>query len=46
MLAADQVLAYVKLIAEPWDVVHGGYQLVNFTAGWSDWTDRYRDTML
>jgi isoamylase len=45
MLAADPVLAYVKLIAEPWDVGLGGYQLGNFPPGWSEWNDRYRDTM-
>jgi isoamylase len=45
MLAADPVLAYVKLIAEPWDVGLGGYQLGNFPAGWSEWNDRYRDTL-
>jgi glycogen operon protein len=45
MLAADPVLAYVKLIAEPWDMGLGGYQLGNFPAGWSEWNDRYRDTM-
>ena len=44
-LQADPVLAYVKLIAEPWDVGLGGYQLGNFPAGWSEWNDRYRDTM-
>jgi len=44
-LRADPVLAYVKLIAEPWDVGHGGYQLGNFPAGWSEWNDRYRDTL-
>ena len=45
MLAADPVLAYVKLIAEPWDMGLGGYQLGNFPAGWGEWNDRYRDTM-
>jgi glycogen operon protein len=45
MIAADPVLAYVKLIAEPWDVGLGGYQLGNFPAGWSEWNDRFRDTM-
>jgi isoamylase len=45
MVAADPVLAYVKLIAEPWDVGLGGYQLGNFPSGWSEWNDRYRDTM-
>ncbi len=39
------MLAYVKLIAEPWDVGLGGYQLGNFPPGWSEWNDRYRDTM-
>ncbi|HTU67057.1 MAG TPA: glycogen debranching protein GlgX [Steroidobacteraceae bacterium] len=45
MVAADPVLAYVKLIAEPWDVGFGGYQLGNFPPGWSEWNDRFRDTM-
>jgi isoamylase len=45
MVAADPVLAYVKLIAEPWDVGLGGYQLGNFPPGWSEWNDRFRDTM-
>jgi isoamylase len=44
-LHADPVLAYTKLIAEPWDVGPGGYQLGHFPAGWSEWNDRYRDTM-
>jgi len=45
MIAADPVLAYVKLIAEPWDLGLGGYQLGNFPQGWSEWNDRFRDTM-
>jgi isoamylase len=44
-LRAEPGLAYVKLIAEPWDVGLGGYQLGHFPAGWSEWNDRYRDTM-
>jgi isoamylase len=44
-LRAEPVLAYVKLIAEPWDVGLGGYQLGRFPAGWSEWNDRYRDTV-
>ena len=44
-LRADPVLAYVKLIAEPWDVGAGGYQLGHFPAGWSEWNDRYRDVV-
>jgi isoamylase len=45
MIAADPVLAYLKLIAEPWDLGLGGYQLGNFPQGWSEWNDRFRDTM-
>jgi isoamylase len=44
-LRAEPALAYVKLIAEPWDLGLGGYQLGHFPAGWSEWNDRYRDTM-
>jgi isoamylase len=39
----DPVLSCVKLIAEPWDLGHGGYQVGNFPAGWAEWNDRYRD---
>ncbi|MBL0420990.1 glycogen debranching protein GlgX [Ramlibacter sp. AW1] len=41
----DPVLSRVKLIAEPWDLGHGGYQVGNFPAGWSEWNDRYRDAV-
>jgi isoamylase len=44
-LRAEPALAYVKLIAEPWDVGLGGYQLGHFPPGWSEWNDRYRDTV-
>ena len=44
-LRAEPALAYVKLIAEPWDVGDGGYQLGRFPAGWSEWNDRYRNSM-
>ncbi len=44
-IAQDPVLAGVKLIAEPWDIGPGGYQLGQFPAGWVEWNDRYRDTM-
>jgi isoamylase len=44
-LRSDPVLAYVKFIAEPWDVGPGGYQLGHFPPGWSEWNDRYRDTV-
>ena len=41
----DPVLSQVKLIAEPWDIGPGGYQLGGFPAGWSEWNDKYRDTV-
>lgn len=44
-LRQDPVLARVKLIAEPWDIGPGGYQLGNFPPGWYEWNDQYRDTM-
>ncbi len=40
----DPVLQRVKLIAEPWDLGPGGYQVGHFPNGWLDWNDRYRDT--
>ncbi len=42
---AEPALQHVKLIAEPWDVGWGGYQLGRFPAGWAEWNDRYRDTV-
>jgi isoamylase len=41
----DPVLSRVKMVAEPWDVGLGGYQLGNFPPGWSEWNGRYRDTV-
>lgn len=41
----DPVLAGVKLIAEPWDVGLGGYQVGGFPNGWSEWNDIYRRTL-
>ena len=41
----DPVISQVKLIAEPWDVGEGGYQVGNFPAGWAEWNGRYRDTV-
>jgi glycogen operon protein len=41
----DPVLSQVKLIAEPWDVGPGGYQVGNFPILWSEWNGMYRDTM-
>ncbi|HBL61689.1 MAG TPA: glycogen debranching enzyme GlgX [Cyanobacteria bacterium UBA8803] len=41
----DPVLADVKLIAEPWDIGDGGYQVGNFPVRWSEWNGKYRDTL-
>ncbi len=41
----DPILSKVKLIAEPWDLGVGGYQVGQFPAGWLEWNDQYRDTM-
>jgi isoamylase len=41
----DPVVSQVKLIAEPWDVGEGGYQVGNFPPVWSEWNGRYRDTV-
>ena len=44
-LRQDPVLSTKKLIAEPWDIGPGGYQLGNFPPGFSEWNDRYRDSV-
>ena len=44
-LQQDPVLSRVKLIAEPWDVGNGGYQVGNFPPGWTEWNDRFRNGM-
>lgn len=41
----DPVLSTVKLIAEPWDIGDGGYQVGNFPTLWSEWNGKYRDTV-
>jgi glycogen operon protein len=41
----DPVLSQVKLIAEPWDLGEGGYQVGNFPIGWTEWNGKYRDTV-
>jgi isoamylase len=41
----DPILSQVKLIAEPWDVGPGGYQVGNFPPGWTEWNGKYRDTV-
>jgi len=45
IIRQDPVLSQVKLIAEPWDVGDGGYQVGNFPAPWSEWNGKYRDAM-
>jgi glycogen operon protein len=44
-VARDPQLSQTKMIAEPWDIGPGGYQLGNFPAPWSEWNDDYRDTI-
>ncbi|MFN2459151.1 MAG: glycogen debranching protein GlgX [Candidatus Velthaea sp.] len=44
-IAQDPVISRVKLIAEPWDLGLGGYQVGHFPPGWSEWNGKYRDTM-
>ena len=41
----DPTLAPIKLIAEPWDLGEGGYQVGNFPTGWMEWNGKYRDTV-
>jgi glycogen operon protein len=41
----DPVISQVKLIAEPWDLGAGGYQVGNFPVGWAEWNSRYRDAV-
>ena len=45
LIHQDPVVSRVKLIAEPWDVGEGGYQVGNFPVLWTEWNGRYRDTM-
>jgi len=45
VLRQDPVLAPRLLIAEPWDLGEGGYQVGGFPHGWAEWNDQYRDTM-
>src|SRR6185295_15780366 len=45
ILRQDPVLSEVKLIAEPWDLGEGGYQVGNFPVGWAEWNGLYRDTV-
>jgi glycogen operon protein len=43
IIQQDPVISQVKLIAEPWDLGHGGYMVGNFPPLWSEWNGRYRD---
>src|SRR5690606_15333563 len=43
LIQQDPVVSQVKLIAEPWDIGEGGYQVGNFPANWSEWNGQYRD---
>ncbi|MGN8026111.1 glycogen debranching protein GlgX [Microbacterium sp. 22242] len=45
LVQQDPVVSQVKLIAEPWDVGPGGYQVGNFPPQWSEWNGKYRDTV-
>ena len=44
-MSQDPVLRGLAIIAEPWDIGHGGYRLGAFPPGWGEWNDRYRDTV-
>ncbi|MGH8970481.1 MAG: glycogen debranching protein GlgX, partial [Actinomycetes bacterium] len=45
LVQQDPVISQVKLIAEPWDVGEGGYQVGNFPPLWTEWNGKYRDTV-
>jgi isoamylase len=45
IIRQDPVLSQVKLIAEPWDLGQGGYQVGNFPVGWTEWNGKYRDAV-
>ncbi|MGZ5050918.1 MAG: glycogen debranching protein GlgX [Methylobacter sp.] len=45
IIGQDPVISQVKLIAEPWDLGEGGYQVGNFPTGWAEWNDQYRDVV-
>jgi glycogen operon protein len=45
IIQQDPVISQLKLIAEPWDVGEGGYQVGNFPPLWSEWNGKYRDTV-
>jgi len=45
IIGQDPIISRVKLIAEPWDVGPGGYQVGNFPVGWAEWNGKYRDSV-
>ncbi|MGZ4522452.1 MAG: glycogen debranching protein GlgX [Mycobacteriaceae bacterium] len=45
LVQQDPIVSQVKLIAEPWDVGEGGYQVGNFPSLWTEWNGKYRDTV-
>jgi isoamylase len=45
LIQQDPIVSQVKLIAEPWDVGEGGYQVGNFPVLWTEWNGKYRDTV-
>jgi glycogen operon protein len=45
LVQQDPIVSQVKLIAEPWDIGEGGYQVGNFPPLWTEWNGRYRDTV-
>ena len=45
LIQQDPTVSQVKLIAEPWDVGEGGYQVGNFPPLWSEWNGKYRDSV-
>ena len=45
LIQQDPVISQVKLIAEPWDIGEGGYQVGNFPPLWSEWNGKFRDTV-
>jgi isoamylase len=45
IIQQDPVMVQIKLIAEPWDLGRGGYQIGNFPRGWAEWNGKYRDAV-
>ncbi|MBS1957221.1 MAG: glycogen debranching enzyme, partial [Cyanobacteria bacterium SZAS-4] len=45
VIQQDPVVSQVKLIAEPWDIGEGGYQVGNFPVLWTEWNGKYRDSV-